>query len=117
PWVRPVLVLQTHEMEDQRDKTRYGAVTVSYITGAIRGEHYDQDLIIDDWNEIKATGLHKPSRFSTDPRDRKTLIWCEEWFAPSPFVVNRGIRFGALNSKQIELFKNRVALRQLAKGT
>lgn len=59
-----------------------------------------RDLVIES-NEYRAAGLHKPTRFSLDPRDRKLLPWCDEYFVPPEYVLNAGIKVGALTGAQV----------------
>jgi hypothetical protein len=53
----PVLVRQSVILEDQRTKTEYGAFTVSFATGDLFKETLgERDLIIDNWDEVRALG-------------------------------------------------------------
>jgi hypothetical protein len=113
PVARPVLVRESMILEDQRTKTRYGALIISYATGQLeKGERGAIDLIIDDWAEVKAAGLHKPTRFSLDPRDRKQLPWCEEYFVAPEYVRAQNVVAGALSASQIDRLRACLAKRR-----
>jgi|SRR5215471_18991554 len=96
---RPVLVRETRVM--QKDETRYGAVVISYASGqGIDDASRLVDLCIEKSEEVKAAGLHKPTRFSLSLRDRKLLPWCEEYFVPPEYVKGTGLILGKLNDQQ-----------------
>jgi hypothetical protein len=85
-------------MEDQRTKTQYGALIVSFATGDLLKEELGEiDLIIDDWQEVKALGLHKPTRFSCDPVYRRLLPWGDQYFVAPEYVLGQNVVAGALN--------------------
>lgn len=100
PHARGVLVRGVGLHEENDTGIQYGSVSVSYSTGEFDSSHVGMDLIIRDRSRIIALGLHKPTRFALDTRNRLTLIWCKEFFAPSPYVVNRGIIAGRLNDDE-----------------
>jgi hypothetical protein len=50
-------------------------------------------------------GLHKPTRFSLNPRSRKNLIWCEEFFVAPSYLVGQGIVCGSLGPDEIAQIK------------
>jgi hypothetical protein len=77
--VRPALVREVLENET-KDGERFGSLIVSYSTGNLTTS--SDDLIVSDWERVRAFGLHKPTRFSLDPADRKHLLWCEEYLIP-----------------------------------
>jgi hypothetical protein len=97
PIARPVLVLDVRINTDNES----GALLVAYGTGefdpAIHGEI---DLIIEDWEEVRALGLHKPTRFSINPRSRMFLPWCAEYFVSPTYVAEAGIYAGSLSQAQ-----------------
>lgn len=100
PTVRPVLVREA-ELRERLDGTQFGMVLVSYATSAgIDDISRQRDLVIEA-NECKAAGLHKATRFSLNPRDRKWLPWSDEYFVPQIYVQNHaGIVCGSLTAGQ-----------------
>jgi hypothetical protein len=106
--VRPVLVRESMLME-HADGFQFGDLIVSYATGEFTDEHAEKDLIIRAW-EFRDLGLHKPTRFSMNPSDRKRLPWCEEYFVPPEYVLNAGIVIGKLTPAQIA--RKRVCLQK-----
>jgi hypothetical protein len=99
---RPVLVRESRIMEDQRTGRQYGSVLVSFATGDLfKDELKELDLIIDDWAEVRALGLHKPTRFSCHPSDRRLLPWSDEYFVAPEYVRSVGIEIGVLNEEQV----------------
>jgi hypothetical protein len=97
PIVRPVLVRETRVM--QIDETKYGAVLISYASGqGIDDVSRSRDLCIEDQKEYRAAGLHKPTRFSLSPGDKKLLPWCEEYFVPPEYVKGAGLTLGKLTT-------------------
>jgi hypothetical protein len=77
-------------------------VLVSYASGeGIDDISRQRDLIIER-HECRQAGLHKPTRFSLNPRDRRLLPWAEEYFLPQEYVRNSGIIVGRLNAAQRE---------------
>ena len=110
--VRPVLVRESRILEDERTKTLYGALLVSFATGELFKDKLGEiDLIIDDWAEVRTLGLHKPTRFSFDPRDQRLLPWSEEFFVAPAYVRDQGIVAGALNPQQIDRLRACLAKR------
>jgi hypothetical protein len=115
PWTRPVLVREVKVFEHTPSATRYGAVVVSYGTGEFdRAARADWDLIIGDWPEVKAAGLHKPTMFSLDPGFRKQLPWSEEYFLSPEYVRSVGTIAGRLTSEQISRLRQCLQRRSLS---
>ena len=51
------------------------ALIVAYGTGEFdEATHGKVDLIIDDWGEVRALGLHKPTRFALSLNSRMQLL-------------------------------------------
>jgi len=101
PIARPVLVRETRVM--QMGETKYGAVLISYASGqGIDDVSRSCDLCIEDDKEIRAAGLHKPTRFSLSLGDKKLLPWCEEYFLPPEYVKGAGLTLGKLTTAQRE---------------
>jgi hypothetical protein len=99
PVVRPALVREA-ELREFVDGTQFGAVLVSYASSTgIDDISRQRDLVIEA-SECRAAGLHKPTRFSLNPRDRRLLPWAEEYFLPQEYVRNAGIIAGSLNVAQ-----------------
>jgi hypothetical protein len=97
--VRPVLVRETQIME--KGQIRYGAVLISYATGeGINDTTRQLDLCIENPSDVRAAGLHKPTRFSLDLRDKKLLPWCEEYFVAPEYVQNVPLILGKLTDQQ-----------------
>jgi hypothetical protein len=98
--VRPVLVRET-ELREFVDGTQFGMALVSYASGeGIDDISRQRDLIIEA-HECRAVGLHKATRFSLNPRDRKWLPWSDEYFVPQEYVINAGLVAGSLNPSQM----------------
>lgn len=114
--VRPVLVRETMIFEDERTNSQYGALLISYMTGELDKEGRGKtDFLLEDRADWKAAGLHKPTRLSLEPRDRKQLPWCAEYFAPQPYLKNGAIVMGRLTDAQLARFKEALANRAAAK--
>jgi hypothetical protein len=97
--VRPVLVRETQIME--KGQIRYGAVLISYATGeGINDTTRQLDLCIENPSDVRAAGLHKPTRFSLDLRDKKLLPSCEEYFVAPEYVQNVPLILGKLTDQQ-----------------
>jgi hypothetical protein len=93
-----VLVLDARvDLESSR-----AALIVAYGTGTFDKTKHKIDLIIDEWKEVRALGLHKPTRFALSPNSRMLLPWCEEYFVPQSYVANANLVLGALTKEQIE---------------
>jgi hypothetical protein len=104
PVVRPVLVRETQIR--QKGEIRYGAVLISYATGQGIDEAARQlDLCIEKPADVKAAGLHKPTRFSLALADRKLLPWCLEYFVAPEYVKNVSLILGKLTDQQRELVR------------
>ena len=63
-----------------------------------------RDLTIGDMKRAHALGLHKPTRFSLDPRDKKHLLWCKEYFVGPDYVQSQGIKIGKLGTRKSSNF-------------
>jgi hypothetical protein len=108
--VRPVLVRETRIMEI--GEVRYGAVLISYATGqGIDEAAREIDLCIEKPDDVKAAGLHKPTRFSLSLADRKLLPWCEEYFLAPEYVKNTPLVLGKLTEQQREQMRDRLKRR------
>lgn len=104
PICRPVLVREV-ELREFADKTQFGALLISYGSGqGIDAHSRLNDLVIED-REYRAAGLHKTTRFSLDPRDRKLLPWCEEYFVAPEYVRSAALILGRLTEKQRDRLK------------
>jgi hypothetical protein len=115
PWTRPVLVREVMVFEHTPTKVRYGALVVSYGTGTFDSvARAEWDLIIDDWAEIKAAGLHKPTMFSLDSGFKRRLPWCEEYFLSPEYVKSVGVITGRLSPQQIARLHERLERRRSA---
>jgi len=80
---------------------RFGGVAVTFGTGTLDLErNRDRDLILGP-REFRAAGLHKPTRFSLNPLDKKELVWCEEYFVAPPYVRGAGLTLGRLSVEQV----------------
>ena len=112
PVIRPVLVREIMILEDGLAGVQYGAVVISYGSGAgIDDVARKNDFVVEDWAEVHAAGLHKPTRFSLDPRDRKRLPWCEEYFVPPDYKVNGKLILGRLTESQQSRLRKLLAAR------
>jgi len=98
PVARPCLVL---DVRADRENSR-AALIVAYGTGQLDAAIHGTDLIIDDREEVRALGLHKPTRFALSLRSRMCLPWCVEYFVPPSYVVAAKVVLGALTPNQIE---------------
>jgi hypothetical protein len=108
PIARPCLVL---DVRRDTESNKAGLV-VSYGTGNLDGGSAG-DLVIDDWDEIRALGLHKPTRFALSLQSRMFLPWCIEYFVPPVYVQQADIVAGALSDSQIERLVECLATRGL----
>jgi hypothetical protein len=114
PWTRPVLVREVTVLEHTPTKAHYGAVIVSYGTGEFdKAARADWDLIIDDWSELKAAGLHKPTMFSLDPGFRRRLPWSKEYFLSPDYLRSVGVVLGRLSAEQISRLRGSLQRRGL----
>ena len=95
---RPCLVL---DVQADMKNSRAGLI-VAYGTGQLDEAIHGTDLIIDDREEVRALGLHKPTRFALSLQSRMRLPWCVEYFVPQSYVVAARIISGALAPEQIE---------------
>jgi hypothetical protein len=110
PVARPALVLDVRV----NAKERQAALIVAYGTGVLNEATQGKiDLIIDDWDEIRALGLHKPTRFALSPQSRMQLPWCVEYFVPPMYLATAGIIAGSLDDGQIRRLIACLAARNL----
>jgi hypothetical protein len=113
PIARPVLVRETRVMMTL-DGQEYGALLVSYASGeGIDDASRRVDLVIESRLEITSAGLHKPTRFSLNPADRKLLPWCEEYFVAPEYVQNTHIVAGKLTDAQLQRMRECLTQRGL----
>ena len=98
PVARPCLVLDARlDAHTQR-----AALLIAYGTGEFdKSTHRGVDLIIDDWDEVRALGLHKPTRFALSLQSRMLLPWCSEYFVAPHYVKQTGLVAGSLADLQI----------------
>lgn len=115
PVARPVLVRESAIHEDRVTGRHFGALTVSYGTGTIKPHHIGFDLIIGPHSRAIELGLHKMTRFALDLRNRKTLIWCSEYFVPNNYLAVRSIHIGRLGDDEIEQMRRCLLARGLLK--
>tara|TARA_R100000365_G_C2743776_1_gene72525 strand:- start:2225 stop:2689 length:465 start_codon:yes stop_codon:yes gene_type:complete len=111
PTARPVLVRKTSILSIDGEK--FGTVDVSYGTGEFNERHREIDLVIGDMRRARDLGLHKPTRFSLDSRDRKNLPWCEEFFVAPSYVRGCGIVLGRIGEDEITRLKACLEKRRL----
>lgn len=97
---RPTLVREIFVREDPTTRRIFGSLVVSYGTGEFNADHRD-DLIIRDMQRAKSLGLHKATRFSLDPRNRKHLLWCREYFVSPRYVRAQGLLVGRLGEPEL----------------
>jgi hypothetical protein len=96
---KPHVVLQNVE-------EKKAALIVAYGTGVFdEVTQGNIDLIIDDWDEVRALGLHKPTRFALSLQSRMQLPWCAEYFVPPFYAVAAGVIAGSLDDGQIRRVK------------
>lgn len=113
PVARPTLVRANAVYENPETGTLYGSVEVSYGTGEFTEEQEKIDLVIKNWDAVKRCGLHKPTRFSLDPANRKNLIWCEEFFVPSDYLRDAQVHIGRLGEAETAQMRERLIRRGL----
>lgn len=102
PVVRPCLVLQRKTLLDE-DGTVYGTLVLSYGSSKQLDQYAHRDFLLKDFKDWKAADLHMATRFSMDRIAE--FIWCEEWFPPHPYIVNRGVHIGQLTDEQVVQLK------------
>jgi hypothetical protein len=113
PVARPTLVRETFVRQDLHTETTFGSLIISYGTGEFDERHFDLDLVISDMRRARELGLHKPTRFSLDPADRKHLLWCEEFFIAPDYVRERGLVVGRLGEPELQRMKECLARRRI----
>jgi hypothetical protein len=107
---RPALVLDVRVNAEERK----AALIVAYGTGVLNEATQGKtDLIIDDWDEVRAIGLHKPTRFALSAQSRMQLPWCAEYFVPPMYLATAGIIAGSLDDGQIRRLIACLAARNL----
>ena len=111
PVARPTLVRETAILEEGKTGIQYGAITISYGTGEYGERHIGWDLIIGPHARAKALGLHKTTRIALDSWNRKTLIWCSEFFVPPDYMAKNQITIGRLEEPEIEQMRRCLAAR------
>jgi hypothetical protein len=110
PVARPTLVLDVRVNAEEKK----AALIVAYGTGVLDEATQGKiDLIIDDWDEVRALGLHKPTRFALAPQSRMQLPWCAEYFVPPTYAAAAGIIAGSLDDGQIRRLIACLAARNL----
>jgi hypothetical protein len=100
--VRPALVREVFENAATSGES-YGSLIVSHGTGNLNAA--SDDLVVSAWDRVRALGLHKPTRFSLDPADRKHLLWCEEFFVPPGYGANQSLRLGSLGEQELDAMR------------
>jgi hypothetical protein len=113
PVARATLVRDTSIFENPETGTLYGAVEVSYGSGEFTQQQCLDDLVIRDRDAVRRCGLHKPTRFALDPRNRKNFIWCEEFFVPNDYIKDAEIVAGRLSEDEIAQMRERMIRRGL----
>lgn len=109
PVARPTLVLDVRvNVEEKR-----AGLIVAYGTGEFDENQGNVDLIIDNWHEVRALGLHKPTRFALSLESRMMLPWCAEYFVPPYHVREAGVIAGSLHGGQIDRLLECLAARGL----
>jgi hypothetical protein len=99
PVARPSLVLDARA----DTKNKRGALIVAYETGEFdERTHGEVDSIVDEWSEVHALGLHKPTRFALSLESRMLLPWCPEYFVAPSYAAAANVIAGALTKKQID---------------
>ena len=113
-WVRCVLVVDVRRMVDERNGQEYALVTAQYGTGK---ENVDipglVNNVVIERHEFRDLGLHKPTVFQMDLRNRKRLPWCVEYFVPKEYILSEAIIAGRLNADQQARFHNCFTARNL----
>ena len=110
PVARPALVLDVRVNAEEKK----AALIVAYGTGVFDEATQGKiDLIIDDWDEVHALGLHKPTRFALSPQSRMQLPWCAEYFVPPMYLATAGVIAGSLDDGQIRRLIACLAARNL----
>jgi hypothetical protein len=113
-WVRCVLVIDVRPMVDDRTGQEFALLTVQYGSGK---ENFDvaglvNSLVIER-HEFRDLGLHKPTVFQMDLRNRKRLPWCVDYFVPKEYIVSQAIIAGRLNKDQQRRFHDCLEARGL----
>ena len=110
PVARPALALDVRANAEEKK----AALIVAYGTGVLNEATQGKiDLIIDDWDEVRALGLHKPTRFALSPQSRMLLPWCAEYFVPPMYLAAAGVIAGSLDDGQIRRLITCLAARSL----
>jgi hypothetical protein len=113
-WVRCVLVIDERRMVDERTDLEYSLLTVAYGTGKENVQAADlADNLVIEAHEFRALGLHKPTVFKFDLRNRKRLPWCAKYFVPQEYHASANIIAGTLNGEQQAKFHQCFSSRKL----
>ena|ERR1700722_9623657 len=96
--VRPVLVRDRDKRENQHGK--FGILVVAYGTSSFQNYVPNVYLLVDS-SCCRSMGLHKATRFSLDPKDRRTFLWSAENFLPQNYARDNGIIAGRLDEDHI----------------
>lgn len=100
-WVRCVLVLDERRYIDDRTSEEFSLLTLAYGTGKENVQPKDlADNLVIEAHEFRALGLHKPTVFKFDFRNRKRLAWCAKYFVPQSYYASASIIAGRLNMDQ-----------------
>jgi hypothetical protein len=96
------------------DDTEWAAITVCYGTDANNVPQWARtnNLLIRE-GEFRALGLHKPTVFKLDLRNRQRLPWAEDYFVSQRYVVGQGIVAGRLADHQQTLVRGCLTARGL----
>jgi hypothetical protein len=113
PIVRPVLVRESFIREDPEFGIRFGSVIVSYGTGEFQEAHLLTDLVITEMTRARELGLHKPTRFSLAPSDKKHLLWCEEYLVAPSYVRAHNVVLGRLDEAEVRRLRECLVRRGL----
>jgi len=100
-----VLVVDVRRMVDDRTDQEYAVITAQYGTGKENLEFHElaNNLVIER-HEFRSLGLHKPTVFQMDLRNRKRLPWCVEYFVPKEYILSENIIAGRLTADQRKRF-------------
>ena len=102
-------------MIDARGDNEWAAITVCYGTDADKVPQVARtnNLLIRE-GEFRALGLHKPTVFKLDLRNRKRLPWAEEYFVSQGYLRDQRIIAGKLSEHQQKIVFGCLTARGLA---
>jgi hypothetical protein len=106
PWTRAVLVVHVQLFEVEiiegkpETKVQYARVTAQY-GGDYKFLDLPKNLLIKS-HEFRALGLHKPTLFRMDTRNRRSLPWCDPYFVSQGYVRAQKIIAGHLDEDQMQ---------------